>query len=329
MYRNGFERWLLSLAMALQVSVSGQAADEQAVSVLQSVDLQAAVEGVRPFGIAAYVNDEPIACDEVQKISDELKLSRQGALDFLIEQKLLCLDFKKKGGKISAMHVEAQLETMAKEHFKGNRKLMQRVLAQQGQSLYGLKKDIRESMMLHAMQQGQFPSRFSISPKRIAAYYEAHASDFREEARYCLKQSGFKANETIEVPKVVREGDAKTSETMTKEVYLRRLSAQNMPSDIHKTLDTFHTEAIWYTESELDPKLVQALQTLSDGQQTSYLPIGDTWVTSMLVQKVEGRLKPLTEVQSAIEEQLLIVIGKERHRRYLQRLRAQASVIIF
>ena len=193
MYWSGFGRRLRAGFAVLSISVVARAVETT----------------VQPFGIAAYVNDEAITCDEVQKVSRDLKVLPKEALKFLIEQKLLAFDFKKKGGKISAMHVDAQVETMAKENFKGNRELMRQVLRQQGQSLHGLKKDIRESMMFQAMQQGRIPSKVSVSPERIHKYYEAHASDFREEARYCLEQSGFKADETLEAPKAVGRSNTK------------------------------------------------------------------------------------------------------------------------
>ena len=314
MYWSGFGRRLRAGFAVLSISVVARAVETT----------------VQPFGIAAYVNDEAITCDEVQKVSRDLKVLPKEALKFLIEQKLLAFDFKKKGGKISAMHVDAQVETMAKENFKGNRELMRQVLRQQGQSLHGLKKDIRESMMFQAMQQGRIPSKVSVSPERIHKYYEAHASDFREEARYCLEQSGFKADETLEVPKVAGRANTKGHETMKKEAYLQQLLAQKMPlADIQKQLDTFHTEAIEYKASELDPKLVQALEALSDGSQTPYLRIGDTWVTSKIIQKTEGRLKPLQEVQSFIEAQVSAEIGKEHYKEYLQRLRERTAIAVF
>ena len=314
--------------MLLQLSVA-RAADEN-VPTMSTVSSEPMNE-TRPFGMAACVNGEPIACDEVRKAAAELKVAPTEALNLLIEQKLLEADFKKKGGKISDMHVDAQVETMAKEHFNGNRELMRQVLRQQGQSLYGLKKELRKSMMKSALQQGQVPSRFAVSPQRITAYYEAHASDFRKEARYCLKQSGFKANEIINV---LREGNvdevSKATETLTKEACLKRLLAEKTPlSEIQKQLDTFHTEAIWYKASELDPKLVQALEKLSDGSQTPYLHIDDVWVTSVLVEKKEGYLKPLADIQSMIEDCLLAEIGKEHYQKYLQRLRERAAVVIF
>ncbi len=327
MFRNGFGRGALAVMMLLQLSVA-QAAEESA-SLPLSFEPKASFEA-RPFGIAACVNDEPIACDEVQRAAVELKVAFQEALNLLIEQKLLEADFKKKGGKISDMHVEAQVETMAKEHFNGNRELMRQVLRQQGQSLYGLKQELRKSMVTNALQSGQMPSRFTVSPKDITAYYEAHAADFREEARYCLKQSGFKANEAVDVPREIGIAVPNATETLTKEAYLERLLAEKTPlSDIQKKLDTFHTEAIWYRASELDPKLVRVLEQLSDGSQTAYLHIGDVWVTSVLVEKKRGHLKPLADVQGTIEERLLVGSAQERHRAYLQRLRERASIVIF
>ena len=315
--------------MATVLQLSAVRAAEESVSLPLTSDPKASVE-VRPFGIAACVNGEPIACDEVRKAAAELKIAPTEALNLLIEQKLLEADFKKKGGKISDMHVDAQVETMAKEHFNGNRELMRQVLRQQGQSLYGLRQELRKSMVTSALQSGQMPSRFTVSPKDITAYYEAHAADFREEARYCLKQSGFKANETVGISQEVGAEEAKKTETLTKEACLKRLLAEKTSlSEIQKKLDTFHTEAIWYQASELDPKLVQALDQLSDGSQTAYLHIGDVWVTSTLVQKTEGRLKPLADVQGTIEECLLAGSAQERHRAYLQRLRERASVVIF
>ena len=221
--------------MATVLQLSAVRAAEESVSLPLSSDPKASVEA-RPFGIAACVNGEPIACDEVRKAAAELKVAPTEALNLLIEQKLLEADFKKKGGKISDMHVDAQVETMAKEHFNGNRELMRQVLRRQGQSLYGLKQELRKSMVTNALQSGQMPSRLAVSPKDITAYYEAHAADFREEARYCLKQSGFKANETVNIPREVGIAVPNATEMLTKEAYLERLLAEKTPlSEIQKS----------------------------------------------------------------------------------------------
>lgn len=288
---------------------------------------------VAPAGVAAYVDDEIIMCDEVNKICSELHLSFPEALNFLIEQKLLFIDFKKKGGKISNLHLEAQLETIAKEHFRGNRVLMQQVFKQRGQSLYGVKEDLRNSMIFHAMQQQQMQSPYSISPRQMLAYYKAHQSEFQVEARYCLQQSGFLANDLIEAEFSFQKNgitEKLPAVRMTKQERWKQLMNHAIPLlDIQKHLDSFRTEPTWYAASELDPHLLQALASLSVGQSTPYLLLNGNYLCSTLVKFEPARVKALPEVQNQIEEALLVELNEKRYKQYLQRLREQASITIF
>lgn len=289
---------------------------------------------VPPVGVAAYVDDEVIMRDEVNKMGAELHLSFSEALDFLIEQKLLFIDFKKKGGKISNLHLEAQLESVAKEHFRGNRVLMQQVFQQRGKSLYGIKEDLRNSMIFHAMQQQQMQSPYSVSPEQMLAYYKAHCSDFQVEARYCLQQSGFLASDIIEAEFSFQKNgitEKLPAVRMTKEERWKQLMSHSIPlPEIQKHLDSFHTEPIWYAASELDSRLLQALASVAIGQSTPYLLLNGNYLCSSTLVKFEpARVKALTEVQTEIEEAILVGLNEKRYKQYLKRLREQSSVTIF
>ena len=99
-------------------------------------------------------------------------------------------------------------------------------------------------------------------------------------------------------------------------------------STIQSQLDEFATDAIWYTESELDPVLAAQLAHLSVNQNTAYLKINEVFVTSRLMQREPASVAPLAEVQHQIEKRLLFEANAQAYKKYIQGLREKAFIEI-
>lgn len=269
--------------------------------------------------IAAYVNEDIIMRTEVQQLAQERQISYPEALNALIEQRLLLQDFNRKKGKISDAQIDINMENILQSNFHGNRQAMRQVLQAQGQSFYGLKEDVRQSMIIHVMRQRNTLSPFSISPKQVEAYYRSHQQEFQMESRYLIQQSGFQENATLMV-----------GGKEERKVDLLQQLVQNKTtlSLIQKQLDEFSSKPIWYSFSELQPKLRNELLLLTPGESTPYLKLNNVYVTSQLVQVVPATIKPLAEVQSDIEEKLLIEVNSNIYNQYIQYLRQLANIRI-
>ena len=106
------------------------------------------------------------------------------------------------------------------------------------------------------------------------------------------------------------------------------LAKNTSKEEIKKQLDEFTIEPIWYNASELDPVLLKHLESMEAGQSTDYLKINDVWIISKLLEEQSAQIKPLSEVQSEIEEKILVEINQKNYQDYIEALKKQSVVKI-
>ena len=269
--------------------------------------------------VLARVNNEIITLNEVQRLAEGRGLSYEKVVEQLIDRKLLIAAFENQKGKVQTTQVDLQMENIVQNNFRGNRQQFMAILQEEGQSIYELKDEIKNSIIENVMRQQNFQTANTISPKKIQRYYQEHQEQFSKPARYCIQQSGFKADATILVDE----------ETLLKKDYLQRLTEQNTNfSTIQSLLNEFSTEAMWYIDSELDPQLATLLSTLPVQKDTPYIKINEVYVTSRLMEKEPASIAPLSEVQSQIEEKLLMEANTQAYKKYIQNLRQKAFIEI-
>jgi len=269
--------------------------------------------------VLARVNGEIITQNEVQRIAEGSGLAYEKIVEQLIDRKLLIAAFEAQKGKVQTTQVDLQMESIIQNSFRGSRQQFVAILQSEGQSIYELKDEIKNSIIENVMRQQYFQSANILSPKKIQAYYQQHQEQFSKPARYCIQQSGFKADAMLQVGE----------ETVLKRDYLQKLiEAKTVFSTIQSQLNEFTTDAIWYTEAELDPALAAQLAQLSVNQNTTYIKINEVFVSSRLVEKEPASITPLAEVQGQIEEILLFEANTQAYKRYVQGLREKAFIEI-
>ena len=269
--------------------------------------------------VFARVNGDVITRNEVQRLAEGSGLSYEKIVEQLIDRKLLIAAFEAQKGKVQTTQVDLQMENIIQNNFRGNRQQFVAVLQAEGQSIYELKDEIKNSIIENVMRQQNLQSANILSPKKIQTYYQQHQEQFSKPARYCIQQSGFKANAMLQIGE----------ETILKRDYLKKLiEAKTDFSMIQSQLNEFTTDAIWYTEAELDPALAAQLAQLSANQNTAYIKINEVFVTSRLVEKEPASVAPLAEVQGQIEEILLFEANTLAYKKYVHGLREKAFIEI-
>ncbi len=269
--------------------------------------------------VLARVNGEIITRNEVERLVEGSGLSYEKIIAQLIDRKLLIAAFEAQKGKVQTTQVDLQMENIIQNSFRGNRQQFVAVLQAEGQSIYELKDEIKNSIVENVMRQQNFQSANILSPKKIQTYYQQHPEQFSKPVRYCIQQSGFRADATLQVGE----------KTVLKREYLQELIEKETDfSTIQSLLDEFATDVIWYTESELDPSLAKQLSNLSVNQNTAYIKMNEVFVTSRLVGKEPASIIPLAEVQGRIEEILIFEANTQAYKKYIQGLREKAFIEI-
>lgn len=265
--------------------------------------------------VVAYVNEEVIPCFSVQKFAQQENIQYDQALNLLIDQRLLLQDFNNKKGKIPQLQLDGQISSIIQENFNGNRNAFTKVLQMQGKSLSSLQDELRTSIILNVMRQQKMQSKYSISPKEIRSYYEAHKKEFFIPERYYIVQSGFTSESKVEQTEIKKSDK------------LHSLMKGGSTLDtIKQQLNEFSSEPTWYSAEELDKALLDKLEKLPIGQETHYLQLNNTFVTTKLLQKTPASVRPLSEVQSDIEEKLLVEHNNKYYSDYIQQLRSKAVI---
>ncbi len=282
-------------------------------------------------GVAAYVNDKVVTIETVlQQMRANFDLSKVGrealpgrirelfpvVRDLIVDRMLILKAYEDSGAQLPNEAVNERIQTILAEDFEGNEARLRAVLRGQHMTYDAWVKQVREDMIVQAMRQLQVGKKTSVSPKRIRAYYAAHADDFAQAGRVHVR--------LILIPP---EKGASVAE--------EALAALRGGEDFAAVAKRFSTDSRaekggdWgFVEPEKNfaPVVVAALKKLKPGE---YSEILETSGYRSIVQKVEeqrGKRPTLTEAWPAVEAAVRNELGQERYKVWLEGLRKQAYI---
>ncbi|AZV47471.1 hypothetical protein C3L23_09400 [Nautilia sp. PV-1] len=127
--------------------------------------------------IIATVNNIPITSYEVDTTAKKMNISKQKALNYLLDQKLIQSEIKKRGIEVDDFEVENAMEKIAKQNglslfeFKN-------ILMQKGE-LDKVKKQIKQNLLKEKLFDQIVQTKLNISDDEIKNYYKNHKNDFK------------------------------------------------------------------------------------------------------------------------------------------------------
>jgi hypothetical protein len=127
--------------------------------------------------IIATVNSIPVTSYEVEKLSSDLNISSQKALNYLLDQKLIQSEIKKRGISVDDFEVENAMEKIAKQNGM-NLFEFKNILMQKGQ-LDKLKKRIKQDLLKQKLFEQIVQTKLHVSPDEIKTYYDNHKDEFQ------------------------------------------------------------------------------------------------------------------------------------------------------
>ncbi|GAB6075093.1 peptidylprolyl isomerase [Nautilia lithotrophica] len=127
--------------------------------------------------IVATVNNIPITSYEVEKLSKNLNISYDKALQYLLDQKLIQSEIKKRGIEVDDFEIENAMEKVAKQNglslFEFKNILMQK--GQYDQLRNKIKEDLLKEKLFNEIVQ----TKLKITPDEIKNYYDNHKDEFK------------------------------------------------------------------------------------------------------------------------------------------------------
>lgn len=249
--------------------------------------------------VVASVNGEPITSYEVEITSKRMHINENRALNYLIDQKLIDSEIKKRGIEVDDFELNQAMENIAK---RNNLSLFEfkNILAQRGE-LEKFKKQLKDNLLKQKLFSQIVNSRLRISPDEIRNYYENHKNEF----------SIFK---TIQVTKYSANNPEILKKLFTNPYY-------NSPNIKTKT-EIFESDKI-------PMNLLFLFKNTKVGHFTPIINQGLSYVTYYIANKEGKTYLPFNKVQNLIYQK---IVNRKRDlilREYFDRVKNRADIKIY
>jgi peptidyl-prolyl cis-trans isomerase SurA len=299
-------------------------------------------------GMAAIVNTEIITISQVrdlvgareralsevykgQELQDKIKEMRLAALKDLIDRQLILQEFamlQEKGANIPQYVIDDRVQTIIREEFGGDRGAFVRTLSSQGYTLTRFKEIEKEKIVVQAMRQSKIDSNFVVSPNQIQAYYNKNKTAYATPARVKLRMIVIRDDSQSDVPDMGSKKDlaGEIRQKITEGAEFARMA--QMYSEDESTQEVGGDWG-WIEQNTLNEQLTQVAFSLSPGEVSPVVQIGNAYYVLMVEAKKSAAVKPIADVRDEIEQNL---IQKERlkvQNRWLDILREKAYIKIF
>jgi peptidyl-prolyl cis-trans isomerase SurA len=249
-------------------------------------------------GIAVLVNDKVVTMYEIVKLAEEKKLSREEAIDLLVQKRLEEIELNKKDVKIDDFEVDKQVEKVASNNgftltqFKDA--LRQRVV-----DFEDYKKDVKQKMTRDKLYQKiAYQKYVPIDEKEIVAYFEANKKLFTAPKKLVAIEYSSVSREAVEAAIV---------------------------SPLAKTKNVKKSE-ITIEMAGLEPGLIYLFKETKEGQFTAPMNAKGQFISYFIKEKLDSEQLPLEKVRNEIFERLAQQKEESAIKEYFEKLKASAKI---
>jgi peptidyl-prolyl cis-trans isomerase SurA len=297
-------------------------------------------------GIAAIVNNDVITISQVRELAgareqsmrqmyrgtelqDKLKEMRLAALKDLIDRQLVLQEFRKmqkNGANIPDYVVDDRVQTIIREEFGGDRSAFVRTLQAQGYTLTRFKEIEKEKIIVQALRQSKVNENFVISPTQIQSYYDKNKGSYATPEQVRLRMIIIREGSSGDIP------DAGSKKDLAKEIRDKIAQGSEFESIARMYSEDDTRDAGgdwgWIERNTLNEDITKVAFSLSPGQVSQVVAIGDAYYIMMIDAKKNATVKPIREVRDEIERNLTQQERKKAQDRWLDSLRQKAYIKI-
>lgn len=294
-------------------------------------------------GIAAVVNGDVITFSQVQEVSgprektlreqfsgqeliDKIKEARLAALGDLIDRELVLQEFRKKEYHIPDYAVEQEIDGIIKDDFQGDRQAFIRTLNAQGYTLNRFREVQRDRITVGAMRQNNVKGNFAPTPQEIEAYYQANRQEFATPEQVKLRMIVLNADP-------LDANSADNTRKMAEEIRQKVKDGGDFAT-MAKTYSMDGTAESggdwgWVDRKTLNQDLTNVAFSLSPGQVSNTVQIGDSFYLLYCEEKKTSNFIPINEVRDGIEKKLEQAQRQKATQRWIDSLREKAFIKIY
>ncbi|WP_457564192.1 peptidyl-prolyl cis-trans isomerase [Caminibacter sp.] len=248
--------------------------------------------------VIASVNNEPITSYEISKVENQMHMTPNQALNYLIDQKLLNEELKKRGIEIDDFDIDQAMENIAN---KNGMTLFEfkRILKQRGEY-----KKFRNSLKQKLLKEKLFSqivnSNLKISPIELKNYYNNHKNEF----------TVFK---TVQVTQYTANNPEILQKIKQNPLYNQNVNIQTKV----------------YSYNEIPQNLMFLFKTTKVGEFTPVINNGTNYTMYYISRKDGKVILPFDKVKNIIANKILAQKREEILRTYFDRLKNQANIKIY
>ena len=249
-------------------------------------------------GISVIVNNKVIKMYEILKLANDKKISKEEAIDSLVQSRLEEIEMGKQDLSIDDFEVDKQIDRIASNNGLTLNQFKD-ALKQRYIDFAQYKKDVKQKMTRDKLYQKiAFQKFVPIDEKDIAAYYENNKKEFT-------------------IPKKIEVIEYSAAQKETIESLIR--SPLTPTKDIKKSETTIETTG-------LEPGLVYLFKNTKDGQFTPPIGLGGKYVAYFVKNKLDNEQMSLEKARNEIFEKLAAQKEEGAIKEYFEKLKASAKI---
>lgn len=295
-------------------------------------------------GIAAVVNSNVITFGQVRELlmfrqrslgqqqmteemKEKMKASQEAAVKDLVDRQLIIDEFKKQGFQIPEYVIDDRINSIIREDFGGDRTSFVRTLKAQGFSLSRFREVEREKIIVQAMRQKAVKTDFVISPDKIEAAYRKNIDKYStpEEIRLSMIVLRPDASGGDDPSKATREVAQEIRQKLADGADFAGM-AQMYSQDSTAELGG---DWGWLDRKTLTSELNSVAFSLSPGELSDVIQVGDAFYIMRVEAKKAAVTKPLSEMRDEISQKLYEEERLRLQQQWIDGLRSKAYVKIF
>ena len=295
-------------------------------------------------GIAAVVNGEVITFSQVREVVaarervlrsmhsgreliEKIREARRSALEDLIDRELIIQKFEEMGLQIPDRLLDQRINELVMEEFGGDREAFLKTLQAQGFTLSKFRQMEREKIIVQAMRQRNVSRDVLISPRRIEEYYRQNRGDYSIPEQVKLR-----------LIKIAKDGgdedsDAATQRAIAEEIRTKLASG----ADFERMAQMYSDDSTrdvggdwgWIERDTLTERLSDEIFKLKAGEISKVVELGDFYYILMVEARKNAATRPLEEVRTEIEKQLLQERRLAKQEEWVESLRDKAYIKTF
>ena len=249
--------------------------------------------------VVASVNGEPITSYDIENTSKKLNLPSNQALNYLIDQKLIDSEIKKRGISVDDYEIDEAMDKIAK---RNNLTLFEfkNILMQRGE-FQKFKQKIKQDLLKQKLFASIVNAKLKITPDEIKNYYNSHKDEF----------SIF---DSIQVVKYTSKNPQ-----ILKNLY-------NNPFYTDKNIIT---ETKVYKWNELPLDKLYLFKNTKEGAFTPVINEGLSYSTYYIAKKEGRAVLPFDKVKNIIANKLIQEKRNEILKEYFDKIKNRADIKIY